>query len=119
MIVWQGFSQSTSTDKVCFNSLEARKILNDLYKGEMCDSLLIVKNQQLEIANTKIANIEQIIQAREGQIKAINNLYKIAEDNHKTQLEIKQGHIKRLKRQKLAAYIASGFLASVLVLTNI
>lgn len=119
MIVWQGYSQSTSTDKICFEALEARRILNDLYKGELCDSLLNIKGNQVEILTQQVSNQKEIIIAREGQIEAVNNLYNLAKEQRTTELEIKQSQIKRLKKQKITAYFGSGLLLTLLVLTNI
>lgn len=119
MIVWQGFSQSTSADKVCFKSIEARRILNDLYKGELCDSLLKINSNKVAILTQQVSNQKEIILAREGQITAVNNLFELAKEQHATELEIKQSQIKRLKKQKITAYFGSGLLLSLLVLTNI
>ncbi len=48
---WTACSQTTSADSLCFSKEQAAKILKDIKRGQLCDS--IVQSQELQIINFK------------------------------------------------------------------
>lgn len=98
------FTQTISSDSIkCFTYEQSRKIIKDLKKGQLCDS--ISQNQALQIINFKsvVVNNDRQIEIKNGQIST-----------QKTELNKKNLQLKVLKKVSKFG-IPSAFLGGFLL----
>ena len=100
-------SQTTSKDSLCFSKDQAAKILKDLKRGEVCDS--IAQNQGLQIINFK-----EIVGKDKQQINLMKeHEMKLQEELNTTRLRLKIN--KKITSFGIPGAIAAGIIAGIII----
>ena len=101
------YSQTTSRDSLCFSKEQAVKILQDIKRGEFCDSIRSI--QSLEIVNfrTIVVNNKESI----GLLTESNK--SLSSDLDKTRLKLKLST--KLTTFGIPSALVAGFLVGILL----